>query len=211
MDGTIADSLPLCIEAFRRAVEPFLGHSMTDDEITAAFGPSDAGTIRQLVPDHADKCLEGYLTWYRRLHPSMCPHPFDGIRELFDELKVQGILLGLVTGKGPKSLNITLEFFGFDNVFDAVETGSPYKANKPECLRNILQKFDLQPQETVYIGDAPSDILATREVSIPIFSAAWAQTTNLEKLQPLKPDYIVFSIEELRKRLLEKYPSEPHP
>ncbi|MDR1140686.1 MAG: HAD family hydrolase [Planctomycetaceae bacterium] len=202
-DGTIADSLPLCIEAFRRAASPFLERSITDAEITGAFGPSDAGTIQILVPDHAEECLDGYLKWYRQLHSSMCPQPFDGMRELFGELKNKGVLLGIVTGKGEKSCEISLEFLQLREYFDAVETGSPIRANKPECLKNILHKFNLQPQETVYIGDALSDIRATREVSIPIFSAAWAKTAEPEKLKTLQPDKIIFTVSELKEHLFQ--------
>jgi phosphoglycolate phosphatase/pyrophosphatase PpaX len=203
MDGTIADTLPLCIESFRCATEPFLKRPVTDAEILAAFGPSEEGTMKKLVPDHAEECVKRFLEQYHLLHRSLCPQPFDGIRELFDELKTRKIYIALVTGKGSKSLQITLEIFGLEHVFDAVEAGSPYRPNKPEGLSNILQKLHLQPQDTVYIGDALSDIHATRSVSIPIFSAAWASTAEPEKLQTAKPDKILFSVAELRCCLLE--------
>jgi phosphoglycolate phosphatase-like HAD superfamily hydrolase len=141
--------------------------------------------------------MEQFLYHYRRLHPVMCPKPFDGIIDILKELKSRDILIGLVTGKGPRSLAITFEELGFDHYFDAVETGSPLRANKPECLRNILRKFNLSPDEAVYIGDSPSDITSCREVSIPIYSAAWAKV-DLPKLQSMQPDYIVRSVEELK-------------
>lgn len=203
MDGTIADTIPLCLESFRRVTEPFLKRSVTDQEILAAFGPSEEGTMKKLVPDHADEGVKHFLEQYRLLHSSMCPQPFDGIRELLDELKTRKIYRALVTGKGLQSLQITLEILGLEDIFDVVETGSPYQPNKPEGLRNVLQQLNLKPQNTVYIGDALSDIQATRSVSIPIFSAAWASTAEPEKLQTAKPDRILFSVAELRRCLME--------
>jgi phosphoglycolate phosphatase/pyrophosphatase PpaX len=203
MDGTIADTLPLCVEACRRAVEPFLMRPIADEEILATFGPSEEGSIQKLIPGNADEGVKRYVEQYRLLHHSMCPQPFDGIRELLDDLKTKNIRLALVTGKGLKSLRVTLEILDLEHVFDAIETGSPYGPSKPEGLRNVLRKLNLQPQNTVYIGDAPSDIAATRQVSIPIFSAAWASTAELEKLQAGQPDQILFSITELRSCLLE--------
>ena len=50
-DGTIADTLPLCIAAFRQAVEPHAGRRVSDEEIIATFGPSEEGTIRALIPE----------------------------------------------------------------------------------------------------------------------------------------------------------------
>ena len=201
VDGTIVDSLPLCVEAFRLAVEPVAKRSFSDEEIFSAFGPSDEGTIRIFVPDAVETCMEQFVYHYRRLHPVMCPKPFDGIVELLDWLKSQKILIGMVTGKGPRSLAITLEELKLEHYFDAIETGSPIRPNKPECLRNILDKFGHAPNESVYIGDMPSDITACREVSIPIYSAAWAETAEVPKLQVLQPDKLVRSVAELKSLL----------
>ena len=203
MDGTIVDSLPLCVEAFRLAVEPIVQRSISDEEILSAFGPSDEGTLRIFVPDAVETCMKHFLYHYRRLHSVMCPKPFDGMIDLLDWLKSQNVPIGLVTGKGPKSLAITLEELSLGHYFDAIETGSPIRANKPECLRNILQAFGHSPEESVYIGDMPSDITACREVSIPIYSAAWAQIVDLPKLEALQPNKVVRSIAELKSLLYE--------
>jgi phosphoglycolate phosphatase/pyrophosphatase PpaX len=201
MDGTITDSLALCVEAFRLAAEPIVKRNISDEEILAAFGPSDEGTIRIFAPDAVETCMEQFLYHYRRLHPLMCPKPFVGMIDLLDWLKLRNVPLGLVTGKGPRSLAITLEELGLGHYFDAIETGSPICANKPECLRNILNKFGHLPSESVYIGDMPSEIVACREVSSPIYSAVWAGTANLPKLESLRPDKIVYSIAELKSLL----------
>jgi phosphoglycolate phosphatase/pyrophosphatase PpaX len=205
VDGTIVDSLRLCVEAFRLAVEPVVKRNISGEEILAAFGPSDEGTIRLFVPDAVETCMEQFLYHYRRLHPVMCPKPFEGITEVLDWLKSRHVPLGLVTGKGPKSLAITLEELGLEHYFDVIETGSPLRANKPECLRNVVQKFGILPNEAVYLGDMPSDITACREVSMPIYSAAWAETADLSKLQSLQPDKLVRSVEELKLLLHENF------
>ena len=199
----MVDSLSLCVEAFRLAVEPVAQRSFTAEEILSAFGPSDEGTIRIFVPDAVETCMEQFLYHYRRLHPVMCPQPFDGIVDILDWLQSRNIPVGLVTGKGPKSLAITLEVLGLEHYFNAIETGSPLRANKPECLRNVLEKFGHSPDESVYIGDSPSDITACQEVSIPIYAAAWAKTTDVPKLESLQPNHIVRSVAEL-KRLLQE-------
>ena len=208
MDGTIVDSLPLCVEAFRLAVEPIVQRSISKEEILSAFGPSDEGTIRVFVPDAVETCMEQFLYHYRRLHSVMCPKPFDGIVDILDWLRSQQVPIGLVTGKGPQSLAVTLEELDLKHYFNAIETGSPLRANKPECLRNVLRKFNHLPNESVYIGDMPSDVTACREVTIPIYSAAWAETIHLPKLESLQPDKIVRSVEELKlvlsKELVER-------
>lgn len=49
-DGTLADTIPLCLEAFRRAVNDLDGRVLTDKEIERNFGPDDLGVIRKLFP-----------------------------------------------------------------------------------------------------------------------------------------------------------------
>lgn len=60
-DGTVADTLPLCIEAFRRSIEPLAGKALSDQDIVSTFGPTEDGTIRALVPEHYEQALQDYL------------------------------------------------------------------------------------------------------------------------------------------------------
>ena len=50
LDGTLGNTLPLCIAAFREAVEPLSGECLIDADIVANFGPSEEGTIAALLP-----------------------------------------------------------------------------------------------------------------------------------------------------------------
>ena len=50
IDGTLANTIPLIIKAYRQAVEPLVHRSLTDDEIVATFGPSEEGSVRAMVP-----------------------------------------------------------------------------------------------------------------------------------------------------------------
>ena len=61
LDGTIANTLPLCIEAFRKSIEPLANRALSDEEIIATFGPSEEGTIMALAPLHYDAGIKGCL------------------------------------------------------------------------------------------------------------------------------------------------------
>lgn len=197
LDGTLANTLPLCIEAFRLAVEPITGRSLTDAEIIATFGPSEEGTIQALAPNHYAESLAAYLRHYERLHAHY-PTPFEGIAELLQALRDRGIRLGLVTGKGAESTRLSLRQFDLADTFEVLETGSPVGPRKEEALRHILARWQLSPQEMVYIGDAPSDITASRAVGVPVVAATWAATTDGKVLQALQPDAVVDSVAALR-------------
>jgi HAD superfamily hydrolase (TIGR01549 family) len=203
LDGTLADTIPLCIAAFRSAIEPAIGVALTDAEIVATFGPSEEGTILALAPSHYDECLASYVTHYERLHAAH-PDLFDGMRELLGEIKARGAKLGLVTGKGPLTTPISLKQFGLVNSFDVIETGSPFGSRKVEAMRNVLAKWQLQADEAVYIGDATTDITAARDVGMAVVAAAWSPTADRQSLAALTPDYLADTVAALREWLLAR-------
>jgi phosphoglycolate phosphatase-like HAD superfamily hydrolase len=65
-----------------------------------------------------------------------------------------------------------------------------------EAIQKVLKLWGTAPQETLYIGDSPSDITETRECGVPIVSAAWAETANAEKLGALQPDWLFSDLTE---------------
>src|SRR5690606_25520489 len=111
-----------------------------------------------LAPDHYDKGIEAYLHYYEEFH-DMCPEPFEGIRELLSLLKSRDVRLAMVTGKGKKSAEISMNRFGISGYFEKTETGDPAGPRKVEGIRNCLDYFgNPDSNEVIYVGDSPSDI-----------------------------------------------------
>jgi phosphoglycolate phosphatase-like HAD superfamily hydrolase len=114
LDGTLADTLPLCIAAFRASIEPLAVRKLSDEEIIATFGPSEEGTIRAPAPQGFEDCLEEYLKHYESMHDAYSI-PFAGIASLLDELSSARALLAVVTGKGSRSAAISLRVLAWRN------------------------------------------------------------------------------------------------
>lgn len=198
LDGTIADTLPLCISAFRASIEPLIQRSLSDTEIITTFGPSEEGTIMALAPDFDEEGITSYLRNYEDLHKN-CPAPFDGIRDILEELTNKGIPIAMVTGKGKHSTEISLRHFSLTKYFSIIETGSPSGPRKVQGIESVLHQWsDIHKSEVVYIGDAPSDITACRQVGIPVVAAAWADSAEPEILQAMCPDALFLKIEDFR-------------
>lgn len=198
LDGTIGNTVPLCIKAFRKSIEPLIGRSISDKEIVATFGPSEEGTIKELIPENYEEGVKQYLQYYKDLHKEECPKPFDGIAQVIRELKKSGILVAMVTGKGRKSVDITLEQFDMADLFEWVETGSINGSRKCEGITCVIEHFNINRKEAYYIGDAPNDIVAARHAGVKIISAAWADMVDLDQLKRLKPDKIFRTIKEFK-------------
>ncbi|MBQ4280058.1 MAG: HAD family hydrolase [Rikenellaceae bacterium] len=201
LDGTIGDTIPMCIEAFREAVAPYAGHALADEEIVQTFGLNEEGMVRRVAGERWEEALEDFYEVYERMH-DRCPRPFDGMAELIEELKRHGIAVALVTGKGERSCGITLRRFGMASCFGRIETGSPERNRKAEALADLMAHYGIGPDEMVYVGDALSDITACREAGVRCLSAAWAVPPDIAERQEAENPGAVFpSVGALRDHL----------
>ena len=174
LDGTIGDTIPLCIRAFKKAVMPYIGYELSDDDVIQTFGLNEQGMIGSIIDTpHKERALEDFYTIYKNLHEQMCPRPFPGIRELITDLKQSGIIVALITGKGSKSCDITLQQFDMNTLFDKILTGSAERNIKADSLKWLLQSYHLSAYEVVYIGDTITDIMACKTIGVDCLSAAW--------------------------------------
>lgn len=195
LDGTLANTIPLCIAAFRKALEPEVKRSLSDDEIMATFGPDEEGSIKQLAPENYKETTAHFMQYYKDLH-HICNHPFEGIADLLQTLKNKGVFLALATGKGKETTSLTLQHLQLTHYFDRIETGSPKGSRKPEAIQSIIDSFDnLTKEETIYVGDSKGDIKDSRKAGIKVIAAAWAETAKPDELKNEEPDELFHSID----------------
>ena len=139
LDGTIADTIPMCIEAFKQAVTPYASKILSEDDIVKTFGLNEEGMIKQVVAEDWEKALIDFYTIYNEMH-TMYIQPFTEIRELITELKENSLIVSLVTGKGQKSCDITLRHFEMEALFDNISIGSPDRNTKAESMAKLMSK-----------------------------------------------------------------------
>lgn len=193
LDGTICDTVPLCVEAMRRAVRDASGREVEVAEVRANFGPCEEGMLRAMAPANTTAALASYLRWYEELH-DMCPRPFDGMTDILSRLRKRGLYIALVTGKGKGSADISLRRFGLAPYFSAVETGSPAGSMKDINIRKIIAATGIPSAEAAYIGDAVSDVREARAAGVRPYSAAWAESADRHGLVDAEPDRIFYRI-----------------
>lgn len=201
LDGTIGDTIPMCIKAFRQAVSPYAGHQLTDREVVETFGLNEIGMIKSIVPENWEQALYDFYSLYEKLHYE-CSEPYEGIQDLIVALRAKGFILALITGKGERSCQITLNAFGMEHNYDEILTGSESENVKAQSLKLLLKKYDLLPAQCVYIGDAVSDVSEAGKAGIICLSALWGTTAKAEELKIINADYIFETVGELRDYLL---------
>lgn len=194
LDGTLGDTLPVCFAAFREVFRRRLGRTFTDAEITAMFGPNEEGIIGLRVPDDPESAIEEFLAEYERAH-DLCTAPFPGIEEALAALRRRGVMLGIITGKGPRSAEISIRRLGIAECFDAVRAGSPEGDRKPESIGKLLSEWGVAAEDAAYVGDTATDMRSAREAGVSAVAAAWAKTADSDALRAERPDALFESVQ----------------
>lgn len=180
LDGTLANTLPVCIQAFQATVDHFCGRIPDETEIYATFGPSEEGALEKLIPGQLGRTLPYFLDRYEEYH-AQCTQLFPGVNKLFAVLKEKGIHTAIVTGKGPKSAEISMRILGLARHVDIVESGFADGANKPYSITLVLRRWNCAPGNVAYVGDTPYDMIAAQTAGLMPVGAAWAETSFLRQ------------------------------
>ncbi|RXJ00228.1 HAD family hydrolase [Anaerobacillus alkaliphilus] len=186
-DGTLANTLPICFDAFQHVFRKFDQKELTSEDIKAMFGPSETGIISaNLINQNIEEAIEHYYEKYSESHKSLVV-PNHEITNLLNYLKDKGIKLGIVTGKARRSLDISLEALQMNDLFDVIITGDDVIQPKPhpEGVIKALAFLEVGPHEAMFIGDSDADIQAGVQANVFTVGVQWL------------PDYqtLEFSIE----------------
>lgn len=194
VDGTLADTIALCVDALSLAITSHGGPDLEPDEIVARFGPTEEGLLRNEVGERWVDAIDTYLVEYKRGHDGL---GFDKVCSLVRELSDARVPMAVVTGKGERSAQITLDEIGLGGIFDVVAAGSMHGPIKSEEIARIVTTWGLEPSEVAYVGDAPSDISASRVAGVVAVSAAWKDNAPVDSLAAMRPDVLLKSEDEL--------------
>ena len=99
----------------------------------------------------------------RHYEKSLCTCPLFACTNIIKELKDQVDLVFLLSLEDRKEVLDLTKKCGLAKYFDEI-LGGP--KTKIENLRHLLHKYRLKPAQVMYIGDAHSDVIASRAVNV---------------------------------------------
>lgn len=198
-DGTLADSMPLCMEQIRRALAELNLPPKTNDQLAQCNGPTYQESVALLgIPG---EMAEDFLRTRQRIEMEIVPtwqRLFPGVKEMLRALAGQAELVVVSNGL-TDYLRLSTEVTGTAELFTRVQPLIPGKT-KTEALRMVLEQ--MRPRRAVMVGDRQGDFLAGRENGLPTVSACygyglpdeWAladrQAYSVEKLQRMLLDFV---------------------
>ena len=200
IDGTLTSTNKLIFASFNHIAEKYLHKQFTDEEISAMFGPTEDVILKQWCPDNYDAVRKDYYDFYEQNHSMADLYP--GIIEILNILKGKNVLLSIYTGKGRDASIITLKKLKIYDYFDLIITGDEVEEHKPspEGITLFLEKFNLQKNSALMVGDSPADIKASRAAGVKVASVIWDAYAK-EAVINLNPDYLFNSVVELKEFL----------
>ena len=205
-DGTIGDTMEMCVDVFKQALAPYLDHPVRYEEIAQTFGLNEQGMLQHLVGDNWQKAYGELLLLYKQNLPR-CSRPFAGIPELLAELNSRHILTALITGKGKETCTMTLDQYGMAHAFCAIETGRNDRADKDAAMTRLMAAFKLQCGEFIYVGDTPSDVRAAQKAGVTCLSAAYGSTADTAGLQKVNRGKVFTTVPALRGAIMSLHGS----
>ena len=125
---------------------------------------------------------------------------FSGIENLLKDLKNSNYRIGILSSNMQRNVNKFIKIKRL-NFFDIIYCESNI-LGKDQTFRKMMRKYNLKPEEIIYIGDEIRDIVACKKVGIKIIGVSWGLHT-FEALQKNGVDYIVKKPSEILKIINE--------
>lgn len=179
-DGTLVDSQRLIVDCVQEA---FAGEGLavpTPEAIRRIVGLSLVAAVDRLMggadPAHAAVVAERYKDVFlrRRLAGPVEEPLFPGTRELLDELRRRGLLLGIATGKAIRGLRHVLASHRLEAYFLTLQTADRHPSKPhPAMLEAAMAETGARPEETVLVGDTTFDIEMARSARALPVGVAW--------------------------------------
>ena len=160
-DGTLMDSTAHIARSIQAACRD-LGMPVPADDAARyviGLGLRDALQIAAPSLDPADypRLAERYRFHY--LLKDVQTELFSGVRELLDELRAQGYLLAVATGKSRVGLNRALDEAKLTSLFDGTRCADEtFSKPHPAMLHELIRELGQDLARTVMIGDTTHDL-----------------------------------------------------
>ena len=203
MDGTVADTDPMIIEAMHILYDKYRGGNRApDSEIVYFSGPPIRETLKKEFPnqdtDFMYKVFHDVSYGLYATHTFRYPHS----KEVLLELKKEGFRLGIVTNKIHHLTEYALKCIGLEDIFEIIVGFNDVSKPKPngEGILKALDYFKCSKERAIYIGDNKSDYLTALDAKVDSCLVSWGP----RKLDPsLTPTFKISSYLDLKEHLYE--------
>jgi pyrophosphatase PpaX len=192
LDGTLVDSLSVTFEAFNHGFMLFGAPKLSPAEIMKYFGPGEAEIFGQIVG--TENAEAAYAASKDHLNANLERTPLhEGVGDLLEKLKTAGIPISIFTGRSWPTTQMILSHHNLLDRFITVIANEHVQSPKPspEGLYLAAERMKIEPKHLMFVGDSPSDIIASRSAGASGVAALWDLQASRDLLAPWKPHFWV--------------------
>ncbi len=206
LDGTLLNTLEDLKDSVNYALERQGFPLRNLSEIRSFVGNGIRLLMERAVPENIDAetfeiCFKDFCDYYK-IHMEDKTAPYDGINDMLTNIKKAGFKTAIVTNKADfAAQDLCKRMFG-DNI-DFVVGSSDDRPNKPapDGVFYALEKLNSKIENTVFVGDADTDILTAKNANLPSIGVLWG-FRDREVIEEAGAEYIVESVNDLEKLLI---------
>lgn len=170
LDGTISDNSAGIIGGVKYTLEYYNREIPDDKTLNCFIGPPLTDAFEKycgFTPETSPDAVKKYREYFREtgIFQNVI---YDGITDVFDELKKLGKVLFIATSKPEEFAARIAKHFGIDGYFEFIggATFDGSRGVKSDVIRYVIDKYSLEKEDTVMVGDRNHDILGAKEAGI---------------------------------------------
>lgn len=208
LDGTLVDTAPDMVRVLR-ALQRDRGVSPVHYDIGRSNVSNGAvGLLRIGFPGVDDVLLEELrLEYLERYSAGICLEStlFQGLEVLLDALEMAEIPWGVVTNKPAHLTDPLLRALQLEERLACAVSGDTLPLRKPDPapLLHACELANIDPQASIYVGDASRDIEAGRAAGMSTIAAGYGYITADDDPERWGADAIASDTEELAQIVLK--------
>ena len=178
MDGTILNTLEDLADSMNYSLEEHGYPKRTQAEVRSFVGNGIQKLVERAVPseiskEEVKKVFDTFNNYYKS-HCAIKTRPYDGINEVIQKMRDNGILTAVVSNKADYAVKSLCHDY-FNGLFDfSVGDRQGYRRKPyPDSVNAVLEQFKIDKSEAVYIGDSEVDLQTAKNADMDVIMVSW--------------------------------------
>lgn len=210
LDGTLVETAPEIADAVndtlryfdwpvvtQQQVNDWIGHGTKELLIMALASVTKSSVEAVRVSDDLKQALPIFDRYYQERCGTRS-HLYPHVKEVLTRLRQQGSKLAVVTNKEGRYTDIVLRVHELTDLFDIVISGDsfPVKKPNPTSVQNCLARWNVLPQQALFVGDSSIDAQTARNANVPVWLLPYGYNMG-QTVQSCQPDRVIANFSEL--------------
>jgi phosphoglycolate phosphatase len=206
LDGTLVDSVPDLAFSIDQMLKDLGMPVRGEDKVKHWVGNGIERLVKRALVNAMDgdpdeilyqQALPLFKSHYT-LNNSKRSHLYEGVIEGLDYIRSRGYRMGCVTNKASKFTHPLLRDLGLADYFEVIICGDDTPKIKPDPLPLLTaaQRMQVDPNQSLMIGDSSNDVRAARAAGFQIICTSYGYNHG-EDIRRYGPDAVIDSMVEL--------------